>query len=312
MENFLLSVRCVTPVLLTICLGIWIRSRNLFPQELYSQLSTLCFHYLVPVQLFYNIESTQLTDSFSPKLLLFLEAGVLMWFLINFALFSVLLPDSRTRGAYIQNSFRSNIAVVGISLAHAVTGVDGVAAMSIAIAILVPTYNVLAVIALESCRGGKAPLKETVRLILKNPLIRACTLGLLFQLLHLRLPQPVNQAAANIGIAGSVMTLVALGASLRPEGMRRNLNRILFCSAYRLLFTPLVIVGAAYFLGFRSYSLGVILLCAGSPTAATSYPMALACGSDHELTAQIVAATSLLFCLTMIFWVFTLKQCKLL
>lgn len=33
MENFLVSVRCITPVLLTMCLGIWIRSWKLVPDE---------------------------------------------------------------------------------------------------------------------------------------------------------------------------------------------------------------------------------------------------------------------------------------
>lgn len=309
MENFIVSVRCITPVLLTMCLGIWIRTRKRFPEETYGRLSTLCFHYLLPFQLFYNICSAKPEGTFSPKLLLFLEAGVLAWFLANYGLFSRLEPDPRARGAYIQNAFRSNIAVVGVSLAQSMMGDGpGVAALSLATAVLVPTYNVLAVITLESCRGGKARLDETVRQILRNPLIRACALGVLFLLLRVRLPQPVDQAAKSIGSAGSVMTLVALGASLRLEGAQKNVRRIIFCNLYRLVVTPFVMVAAACLLGFRGDDLAVILICVGTPTATTSYPMALACDSDHELTAQVVVTSSLFFCLTMLFWIFALKQ----
>lgn len=312
MENFIVSVRCITPVLLVMCLGIFIRSRKLVPEELYGHLSTLCFHFLLPFQLFYNIYDARLEGAFSPRLLVFLEAGILSWFCLNYAFFTAAEPDRRARGAYIQNAFRSNIAVVGVSLAQTMMGDGpGVAAMSIATAVLVPTYNTLAVITLESCRGGRADLGNVVRQILKNPLIQASVLGVVFLVLEIRLPQPVEQAVKNMGNAGSVMTLVALGASLRLSGARKNLRRGILCSIHRLVITPLVLVTAACLLGFRGDDLGVILICAGAPTATTSYPMALACDSDHELTAQVVVTTSLFFCLTMLFWIFGLKQLNL-
>lgn len=312
MENFLISVRCVTPVLLTICLGMWVRVQKLVPDELYGQLSILSFHFLLPFQVFHNIYAAKLEGVFSVQLLLYLEGGTILWFLINYVVFSKVESDRRTRGAYIQNAFRSNIAVVGVSLAQSVMGASGVALMSIMIAVVVPTYNILAVITLETCRGGKAKLGETGKMILKNPLIGASVLGIVCLILELRLPQPVEQTVKNVGTAGSVMTLVSLGASLYLKGTRRNMGRILFCNVYRLLIAPLILVGGACFLGFRGDALCVILLCAGSPTATTAYTMALACDSDHELTAQIVATSSLLFCFTMIFWIFTLKQLRFL
>ena len=308
MENLLVSLRCITPILLTMCLGIWLRSRRLVPDEMYGHLSTLCFHGLLPFQMFYNIYAAQPEGAFAPTLLLYLEGGLLVWFGLSFLLFSTSEPDRRTRGAYIQNAFRSNIAVVGVSLAQSMMGSGGVAVMSIATAVLVPTYNMLAVVTLETCRGGRTDTGQTLRMIIKNPLIIASALGILCLLLEVRLPQPVDQAIKNLGTAGSAATLVALGASLRLEGARGNLKKIVFCIFYRLLLTPLVMVFGAVLLGFRGDHLGVILLCSGSPMATTSYPMALACDSNHELTAQVVVTTSLFFCLTMFLWIFTLKQ----
>lgn len=309
MENFIVSLRCITPVLLVMCLGILIRARKLVPEETYERLSTLCFHCLLPFQLFYNIYDADLEGAFSPRLLIFLEAGALIWFAVNYALFAAMEPDRRARGAYIQNAFRSNIAIVGVSLAQSLMGDGpGVASMALATAVLIPTFNTLAVFTLESCRGGRADVGSIVRQILKNPLIRASVLGVIFLLLELRLPQPVEQAVKSLGTTGSTMTLVALGASLRLERVRKNLRRAILCSAHRLVIAPLVMVAAACLLGFQGNDLGVILICAGAPTAAASYPMALACGSDHELTAQVVVSTSMFFCLTMLFWIFGLKQ----
>ncbi len=308
MDNFLMSIRCIIPVLFTLCLGIWFRSLKLVPDELYQHLSTLCFHGLLPFQLFYNVYTAEIGEMFSPSLLLFLEAGVILWFIVNYVVFFFAEPNRKIRGVYIQNSFRSNIAVVGVFLAQTMMDASGAAMMAIAISILVPTYNILAVITLETCRGGHVKPQETVKIIFKNPLIRACVLGLFFLFLGIHLPQPIDQAIKNIGNAGSVMTLIALGTSLRLSGAKQSIRKIIFCNFYRLLVTPFVLVVGASILGFRGNELGVILISAGSPMATTSYPMALACDSDHELTAQVVVTTSLFFCLTMMFWIFVLKQ----
>ena len=65
-------------------------------------------------------------------------------------------------------------------------------------------------------------------------------------------------------------------------------------------------------MGFRGGALGTVLVCIASPTASTSYPMALACDSDHQLTAQLIVTTSLLCSLTLFLWIFLLKQLALL
>lgn len=312
MENLLISVRCVTPMFLTLCLGIWLRSRKIVPDEFFNKLSTLCFHGLLPFQLFYNIYDAQIDSSFPISLMVFLEAGLLIWFGTNYAVFSKAEPDHKVRGAYIQNAFRTNIAVVGTSLAQSMMGAPGITSVSVATAILVPTFNVLAVITLETCRGGNVSASETVRMIIKNPLIRACLLGLLFMLLGIRFPQPIDHALQSFGTTGSTMTLVALGGSLRFGATKRNAKRLVFCNLYRLLAAPLVMLTSAVLIGFRGDALGTVLICAATPLAASAHPMAIACQSDYELTGQIVVTTTLLCCLSMFIWIFALKQSGLL
>lgn len=65
MENFLVLVHCITPVLLTMCLGMWLRTRRLVPEELYGHLSTLYFHGLLPFRLFYNVYDARMEGAFS-------------------------------------------------------------------------------------------------------------------------------------------------------------------------------------------------------------------------------------------------------
>ena len=312
MENFIIALNCVLPVFLVMCTGALMHRSSKIPEAFFKQLSTAAFHFLLPCMLFYSIYTTDLNVAFDPKLLTYLTIFLFVWFAMAFVLCTLLVPDHRARGAYIQTFYRSNIAIVGVSMASSMMGDAGVASISMAIAILVPIYNVLAVITLEVCRGGKVELKPTLIGIVKNPLILGCVLGLLALLSGIQIPASILKAVNQIGTAGSVTTLIALGASFQFSGLRKNLRRVAVANALRLVITPLVEVGVAVLLGFRGDALGVILLCAAPSLATTSFPMAIARDSDHELTGQIVVTTSFLCCISLFFWIFLLRQLGLL
>ena len=312
MENLIISINCVIPMFIVLCTGLLIRHSGVVPEDMFHNLSTLSFHFLLPCMLFYNVYSADLSTVIQPSLLLFLILWTLIWFGLNFAIYTFAEPDPRRRGAYIQNSFRSNIAVIGVSLAQAMLTQSGISSVAMAVSVMVPLYNILAVITLETCRGGGVDLKKTLLGILHNPLILACMLGFVFLGLHIRLPSSVERAVSSLGSAGSITTLIALGGSFQFSGVGKNRKPLIFCNVIRLVVTPLLSLTAALFFGFRGDALGIVLICTASPAASTCYPMALACDSDHELTGQIVVITSLLCSLSLFLWVFLLKQLALL
>ncbi len=312
MENLIVSLNCVLPMFLVLCTGFLVRSAKVVPDEMFHHLSTLSFRALLPCLLFNNIYTADLEKAVQPRTLIFLTAWLLAWFSLCYAVLTSQVKDPRRRGAYIQNSFRSNIAVIGVSLGQVMMGAEGLALLSMAITIIVPIYNVLAVFTLETCRGGSADLRKTARGIVRNPLIIACALGIICVLLGVKLPFPVERAVANLGNAGSVTTLVALGGSFRLSGAKKNLRPLTFACLTRLVLAPLAAVVPAALLGMQGDALGTVLIIAASPMASTSYPMALACGSDHELTGQLVVLTSLICSFTLFLWIFSLKQLGLL
>ena len=104
------------------------------------------------------------------------------------------------------------------------------------------------------------------------------------------------------------MTLVALGASLRGQGLRSNRQKLLGCCLLRLLIAPAAALVPALLLGFGRNSIGTSLICTATPMATTAYPMALVCNSDHELTGQVVVTTSLFCCVTLFLWIFVLTN----
>lgn len=258
--------------------------------------------------MFNNVYMADFKSAFSGRLIFFLVSETVLTFLLGsvFLLFSE--KNHRVRGAYIQALYRSNIAVIGVALAQVLMDADGVASMTIAITILVPIFNVLAVIALELCRGQRISVWKTLRSIIKNPLVIGALIGMTCVLLQVRVPTAAEAAAVGIARAASVMTVISLGASFQFSGIRKNRMRLAAASSFRLVLIPLAVVTAAINMGFRDNDLSVILICAASPLATTSFPMAQVYDSDYELTGQLVVFTSLLCCFTLFLWIFALKQ----
>ena len=308
MKDLILALNCVAPLCLVMCAGALIRCSRVFPEELFDQLSTLCFRFLIPCLLFCNIYSADLSKAASPALMAFLIGELLIWFLLNYILFTRLERNPRRRGVCIQAAYRSNIAVIGVTLARSMMGQNGVAAVTMAVAILVPTYNILAVITLETCRGGPISLGETLRGVLRNPLVISCALGVLALLFGIRIPEQILGSLEDLGSAGGTLTLVALGASLSLHGLRQQAGHLLRLSLYRLILAPLAALAAARLLGFRGDSLATVLVCTAAPMASSSFPMALVYDSDHELTGQLIVTTALFCPFTLFLWILLLRM----
>jgi len=127
MENLILSFHCVLPMFLMISLGILIRNSRVVPPTVFEPMSIMTFQFLLPFLLFYNVYSTHLGQDFQPDLVVFLLSWILFWFVLSYVVFTHFEPNPKTRGAYIQTSFRSNTAVIGLSLAQTLVSQAGIA-----------------------------------------------------------------------------------------------------------------------------------------------------------------------------------------
>ena len=308
MNNLLTALNCVLPIFIKLSVGYVAKRLGIVTEAVVPQLNKLCFNALLSVYMFYSVYTADFDRAFSPRLIAFLVLQTLLLFAGGAVLFSRTVPDPRRRGACLQALFRSNIAIIGIALAQTLTDEAGVASMTIAITVLVPLYNTLAVIALESLRGGKPSVPHLLCCILKNSLIVGSLTGLAFSLLGIRLSSAVESAMASLGQAGTVLALVTLGISFNFSTLKQGWKQVVLLSCLRLVVIPLAVMLCAIALGFRGNDLSVTLLVSAAPMAATAFAMAQIYNSDYELTGQVVVSTSLFCCFTFFFWIFILKQ----
>ena len=308
MENLILSFNVVLPLFLCIMLGYFLRRIHMVDTPSLNKMNQLCFKVFLPVYLFNNIAKTNLSMAFNAKLLA-VAVGVLIgqFFLLMFLIPKLEQENSR-RGVLIQAIFRSNFALFGLPVALSLCGTERIGPTSLLVGLTVPVFNILAVVTLESFRGGKPDIQKIGKGIATNPLIIASLLGILCNLLQAELPAAVQKAVTDLGGVATPLSLVALGGSFTVSKVKEYRKQLTIGVMGRLVLSPLLMVSIGIMMGFRNENLIPLLIMSGAPTAVSSFPMAQQMGGDGDLAAGLVVFSSGLAILTMFLWIFVLKQ----
>ena len=308
MDNLILSFNVVLPLFLCILLGYFLRRIHMVDTPALNTMNKLCFKVFLPIYLFNNIATTNLAAAFNGKLLATAYLGVLAQFLLLMLLIPQLEKENPRRGVLIQAMFRSNFALFGLPLALSLCGTEKVGPTSILVGLTVPLFNILAVVSLESFRGGKPSIKKMAKGIATNPLIIASLIGIAFNLLDFSLPGAVQKSVNDLGGVATPLSLVALGGSFTVSKVKEYRKQLTIGVLGRLVFSPLLMVSAGILMGFRNELLIPLLIMSGAPTAVSSFPMAQQMDGDGELAAGLVVFTSGGAILSMFLWIFVLKQ----
>ena len=308
MENFLVSFNAVFPLCVSMALGYFLRRVKLLNAGSLKTLNALSFKVFLPIYLFDNIYRTDLAAAFNGRLLCFALTAVGLFTLLLMLTVPLLEKENSRRGVMVQAMFRSNFALFGLPVAISLCGEARVGPTSLLVGLVVPFYNVLAVIVLEFFRGKKPDPMQIIKGILRNPLIVASVLGVAVRLLGLELPDAARKCVTDLGRVATPLSLVALGGDFKFADLKTYKKQLLLAVPGKLIVSPLLMVGAGVLFGFRQEFLVPILILSGAPTAVSSYPMAQQMGGDGPLAAQTVVLTSALSLGTMFLWIFALKS----
>ena len=310
MENLILSVNVVLPLFLLMATGYLTKQLKLYDMKSHAVMNKLVFKLFLPVLLFKNIYQTSLEAEIDGRVFLFAVASVLIMFGLLFAIIPLLEKDNRRRGVLIQGIGRSNFVLFGMPMAEMLCGGE-MATTSLLVAVVVPMFNVLSVIALEVFRGGKVNVKQILLGIVKNPLIISSLLGLLVLVSGLRFPEPVDKAISDLAGIATPFALFLLGGAMEFSKIRANRRALTIGVTGRLIIVPLLFISAAVLCGFRGIELVSLAILFMAPSAVSSYTMAQQMGADGELAGQQVVFTTAFSILTIFLFILTLKTLAL-
>lgn len=308
MENLALSFNTVMPMFLVMLVGYALRAGGVVTGTTVSQMNKMLMRSLVPVMMFQNIYGAQRGVLAQPRLILFCVLGVLGMYALSFAIGMLTEQEGARRGVVIQALYRGNMMAMAVPLAQSLLGEGNQGPLAVCLAIVIPMFNVLAVITLELFHHGKPNLKLILKDIATNGLILGCLAGIIFYWLDIPLPLFVRKAVSSMAGAASPMILMVLGASFQLSSVWGNLRSLAVCVVGRLVLMPAILVSLGAAMGFRGVELVCILAVSACPVASMSYTMAEQMGGDKDLAAGGIVLTSLFSCATLFVWVFVLKQ----
>ena len=308
MENLMISANAVLPMCLVMALGYGTRRLGWLRREEISTINKIAFRIFLPCLLYYNIYCSDLSGSFDPLLMTYAVGGVLLTFglALGYTLLTEKLPERR--GVLIQGMFRSNYVIMGIPVATALLGADQLGTVSILIAVIVPLFNMLAVVVLEVFRGQKPKPLHILGQIAKNPLVIGSVLGILTLVAGIRLPHILEQTIQSVSAIASPLQRFLLGAFFQFSGLKTYRRELVTVSIAKLIVSPGLFLGLGALLGFRGVAFVSLIGIFASPTAVNSFTMAQQMGGDAELAGDIVVTTSAASILTMFLWIFLFKS----
>lgn len=308
MENFLLTLNIVLPIFLVMAVGFACRRGGLVSAEGISSINKLAFKVFLPCSLCKSLMNVDPNSIVNSSVLAFAFVGVILVFLLGFLIIPRIEKVNARRGVMIQGLFRSNYAIFGIPVCEALfpQGDGGVAAMMVIAT--VPLFNALAVVSLESFRGGRVNLKKILIGIVKNPLIWGCVIGYLLMQFKIPVPEFAVSTLSKLASIASPLALFALGGSINLQTFRHNSRPLSIVVLGRLVVIPLIALLFAFIAGYRGAEFAVMMIVFGSPCAVSSYTMAAQMDGDAELAAQQVMLTTILSSASMFAMIFAFKS----
>ena len=312
MDTLIFSLSAVLPLFFFIVLGFLLRRFRVVDDAFLEGANKLGFQVLLPVLLFYNLISSDMQSAMDMRLISFAVVGIILIALIMIPIVIFYTKDNRRRGVLIQCVMRSNYVLFGVAMAQNMFGMEGAGPASLLVAVVIPVFNVMAIIALslfsENKKKGRARILSIIMSIITNPLIISTIVGLLFAQFNLSIPTLLRKPLADLAALASPIALIALGGRFQFNAVRKNLKDILFGVVGKLIVSPVIFLSIAVTMGFRGPQLGALLALFGSPVAVSSYSMALQAGADDELAGQLVVFTTLFSLLSIFFFVFALRS----
>ena len=318
LSNIIFSINAVLPLVILMVLGFCLKREKLGlfknPEDFFNQIDRFVFHVALPVYIFNEIAGARVENIFNPKLAVYCVSGILLSFLILTLTVPVFIKKKATRGAFIHGIYRSNFAILGVSLAKNLFGDLGSSTAALIMPFAIPLYNVLAVVILTvnaedtENPGNNNNLGKIILGIIKNPLIIAVILALPFMILKVSFPQAIHKSVSYIANTSTPLALMSLGAGIDLRVLKTKGKLSLIASLIKTVICPVVFIIPAVLLGFRDAALVVIFVIFAAPTAVGTYIMAKNMKSDYELAGQIIVLTTLICPFTVFFGSFILKS----
>lgn len=296
----------IAPIFLLIGLGKILERSGFLPESFFKGLNRLVFWFALPALLISSISQAELELGILSRIVALFTLGTFCALAFAWGITRILKLPAPSTGSFIQGSFRSNGAFIGLPvIIYALGSLDAEAEAlgTIVLAPVVILFNILGVIVLLHYGTKKSSVGTSVATffvqLIKNPLILACALGIGLNLLQLELPVFLSRSLTALGRGALPMILLSIGASLKFEKLHGAASPSLIASLIKTVAAPAFGFLLAGLFDLSTSERMIAILYLAAPAAGMSYVMAEVMGNDATLAGRIVALSTLLSAITL-------------
>ena len=310
MENLIFSLNATIPIFLMMLLGMLFRKLGWMDEVFAAKMNKFVFLVPLPVLLFEQLATVDFSEVWDIKFILFCFVVTAISITIS-TLVSLLWKDRSIKGEFIQATYRSSAALLGIAFIQNIYGTAGMAPLMIIGS--VPLYNIMAVVVLSVFKPGnnsfdKALVKKTLKGIATNPIIIGIVAGFVWSALKLSMPSILHKTVSSIGATATPMGLMSMGATFELRKATSKMKPTIVAVFMKLVGFCAVFLPVAAVLGFRNEELIAILVMLGSATTVSSFVMARNMGHEGTLSSGVIMMTTLLSAFTLTMWLDVLRS----
>lgn len=296
MTHFLLGLNIIFPIFFVILAGFLAKHKGYLDEHFVSTSTWIVFYVALPLKLFSDIRSAQI-ESLPTTYVAYILLGICLVFFATWIAARPFIRDRKKLSAFVHCSFRSNFVYVGYPILESLYGTPSPEHMIVITVFGLTLYNILAIVILtlysesedKRLHPGKILLK-----ILKNPMIIAIFIGVLFNILEIPVYSGLDKGIGLLASLCTPLSLLLIGASLSFESVKKDMGLVLTSATIRTVLTPLVLIPLGMIIGLSAVELGIAYVFWATPCAINCFIYTREMGGDYELASKIIT-TSFLF-----------------
>lgn len=280
------------PFFLILGVGYMAARARFFSADATAHLTRFVFYFALPAMIFRFTATLGFADVFRPSAILAYLSATMAVYLLATLVALIRGTGMEEAAVEAQSAAIGNVGFLGIPMLALLMGPGAVGPVMLVLAVDLVVFGSLIVILISARRDGRlspAVLGPVALGLLKNPMIVAIALGLIWSGADLPLPEPMIEFVLLLGAAATPGALFAIGASLAEKSAERPAVAI-WLSALKLVAHPLAVALAVFVLfDVPPFMAAVIVAAAAMPTAGNVYILA-----QHYRVAPLRVSSTIL------------------
>lgn len=293
------------PVFLVIALGHLIRRVNLIGESDWASIDRLAYYVLFPAILIKEIGAADFAGvpvvRMAAAMMLAVVAFGILLLLARPALKRALGMNEPQFTSLFQGATRWH-TFIALAVLPLTLGPGSLALAAVSMAAMIPLLNVMTIVVMTVCLGGRLDAAAIGKAIATNPFVVGTAIGLAVAAGGVPLAPALVSVLDIVGRGALGVALLSVGAGLRFDQLRRTGAAVVAATVMKLVAMPLAMVAFTTLLGVGGLPQAVAVISGAVPTGSGGYILARQMGGDAPMFAAILTLQVIVSAVTLPLW----------